>query len=71
MTEGGLLTYRDRLYIPKDDNLKRLIMDELHKIPYTGHLGYQKMIAATRKQFYWPGLKKDIAKYLAQCIECQ
>ena len=46
-------------------------MDELHKRPYTGHPGYQKMITATRKQFYWHGLKKDIAKYLAQCIECQ
>jgi hypothetical protein len=29
------------------------------------------MITTTRKQFYWSGLKKDIAKYLAQCIECQ
>jgi hypothetical protein len=71
MTEGGLLTYRDRMYIPNHDDLKRFIMDELHKRPYTGHPGYQKMITATRKQFYWPGLKKDIAKYLSQCIECQ
>jgi hypothetical protein len=71
MTEGGLLTYRDRMYIPNRDDLKRFIMDELHKRPYTGHPGYQKMITATRKQFYWPGLKKEIAKYLAQCIECQ
>jgi hypothetical protein len=46
-------------------------MDELHKRPYTGHPGYQKMITATRKQFYWPGLKKCIDKYLALCIECQ
>jgi hypothetical protein len=69
MTEGGLLTYRDRLYIPNCDDLKRFIMDELHKRPYTGHPGYQKMITATRKQFFWPGSKKDIAKYLAQCIE--
>ena len=71
MIEGGLLTYRDRLYIPNGDNLKRFIMDELHKIPYTGHPGYQKMITATRKPFYWPGLKKDIAEYLAKFIECQ
>jgi hypothetical protein len=71
MTEGGLITYRDRLYIPNCDDLKRFILDELHKRPYTGHLGYQKMITATRKQFYWPGLKKYIAKYLAQYIECQ
>ena len=46
-------------------------MDELHKRPYTGHLGYQKMITATKKQFYWPGLKKYIANYLAKCLECQ
>jgi hypothetical protein len=71
MTKGGLLTYRDRMYIPNRDDLKRFIMDELHKRPYTGHPGYQKMITVTRKQFYWPGLKKDIAKYLAQCIEFQ
>jgi hypothetical protein len=70
-TEGGLLTYRYSLYIPNCDDLKRFIMDELHKRPYIGHPGYQKMIIATQKQFYWPGLKKDVAKYLAQCIECQ
>jgi hypothetical protein len=46
-------------------------MDELHKRPYSGHPGYQKMITATRKQFYWPGMKKDIVEYLAKCIECQ
>ena len=71
MMEGGLLTYRNRLYIPYCDDLKRFIMDELNKRPYTSHLGYQKMITATRKQFYWCRLKKDIANYLAKCLECQ
>jgi hypothetical protein len=32
-----LLTYKGTLYIPNCDNLKRFIMDELHKRPYTGH----------------------------------
>ena len=71
MMEGGLLTYRTRLYIPDCDDLKRFIMDELHKRLYSGHPGYQKMITATKKQFYWPGMKKYIAEYLAKCIECQ
>jgi hypothetical protein len=71
MIDGGLLTYKNRLYIPECDDLKRFIMDELHKRPFTGHPGYQKMITVTRKKFYWPGLKKDIAEYLAKCIECQ
>jgi hypothetical protein len=71
MIDGGVLTYRNRLYILDCDDLKRFIMDELHKRPYTGHPRYQKMITATRKQFYWSGLKKDIVEYLAKCIECQ
>jgi hypothetical protein len=66
--DGGLLTYKNRLYILDCDDLKRFIKDELHKRPYTGHPGYQNMITATRKQFYWPRLKKYIAEYLAKCI---
>jgi hypothetical protein len=67
MIDGGLLTYKNRLYIPDCDDLKRFIMDELP----LGHPGYQNMITTTRKQFHWPGLKKDIANYLAKCLECQ
>jgi hypothetical protein len=69
MLDEGMLTYRNIFYIPNCDDLKRFIMDELHKRPYTSHLRYQKMITATRKQFYWPGLKKDIVDYLDKCLE--
>ena len=46
-------------------------MDEIHKIPYTDHPRYQKMITATRKLFYWLRLKNDIVDYLDKCLECQ
>jgi hypothetical protein len=49
MIDGGLLTYKNRLYIPECDDLKRFIMDELHKRPYTGHPRYQKMITTTEE----------------------
>jgi hypothetical protein len=71
LLNDGLLTYKGRLYIPNFDDLKRFIMDELHKRPYTGHLGYQKMITVTRKLFYWPKMKKDIDNYFAKCLECR
>jgi hypothetical protein len=71
MTKGGFLTYRSRFYIPNCDDLKRFILDELHKKPYSGHPGYQNIITDTRRQFYWPRMNKDIAEYLAKCIECQ
>jgi hypothetical protein len=71
LLNDGLLTYKGRLYIPNCDDLKRFIMDELHKRPYTGHPGYQKMITTTKKLFYWPRMKKDIVDYLDKCLECQ
>jgi hypothetical protein len=71
LLNDGLLTYKGRLYILKCDDLKRSMMDELHKIPYIGHHGYQKMITSTRKLFYCPRLKKNIVNYLAKSLECK
>lgn len=66
----GMLKYKNGLY-PTKWTLKNLILDEFHKIPYVGHPGYQKLITALRKEYYWPGMKKDATKYLTRCQECQ
>ena len=41
----------------------------MHNVPYVGHLGYQKKIAAVRSQFFWLGMKKDVVDYIAKCME--
>ena len=46
-------------------------MDEIHKALYSGQPGYQKMITTARKQYFWPGMKKDIAEYISKCMKCQ
>ena len=61
LEEDGLLTYKGRIYIPDVANLRRVVMDEIHQAPYSGHPGYQKTIAIARKQYFWPGMKKDMA----------
>jgi len=66
LLNDGMLTYKYRLYIPNCDELNRLILDELHKIPYIGYPSYQKMITCTKKLFYWPRMKTDIVDYLAK-----
>ena len=38
--QKGLLYYKNRLYIPNVESLKREILDEYHKHPYAGHPGY-------------------------------
>jgi hypothetical protein len=68
LLNDDMLTYEGRLYIPNCNDLRRFIMDELHKIPYTGYLGFQKMIITTTKIFYWPRLKKEIADHIDKCL---
>jgi hypothetical protein len=43
----------------------------MHNVPYAGHLGYQKTIAAVKSQYYWPDMKKELADFIAKCLECQ
>eukprot|EP00253_Pinus_taeda_P011178 PITA_11178 len=71
LNKDGMIHFKQRLYVPSQDKIKNLIMDEFHVSHYAGHPGYQKMITAIRKEYFWPGMKKDIAEYLARCLECQ
>ena len=49
LEEDGLLTYKNKIYIPNVADLRRVVMDEIHQAPYSGHPGYQKTIAIARK----------------------
>jgi hypothetical protein len=49
LKEDGILMYRHRVYVPNDQELKNMLLSEMHKVPYVGHPGYQKTIAAVKK----------------------
>ena len=69
--EKGLMLYKNMLYVPNIPEVKLLILNEVHKSPYSGHLGYQKMITMLRKEYFWPNMKNEVAGFLARCIEYQ
>jgi hypothetical protein len=48
-----------------------MILHEMHNVPYAGHPGYQKIVAAIKSHYFWLGMKKEIAQYIARCMECQ
>ena len=64
--QKGLICYKNRLYIPNVESLKKEILDEYHKQPYSGHPGYQKILTTLKKKFFWSGMKKDVADNLAR-----
>eukprot|EP00253_Pinus_taeda_P022460 PITA_22460 len=71
LDDAGMMYYKKRLYVPNQNSIKNLILDEFHISHYAGHAGYQKMITAIQKDYFWLGMKKNVAEYLARCLECQ
>jgi hypothetical protein len=43
----------------------------MNNVPYDGHTGYQKTIAAIKSQYYWLGMKKEVVDFIVKCLECQ
>ncbi|KAI3795130.1 hypothetical protein L1987_37776 [Smallanthus sonchifolius] len=67
---NGLLYFLNRIWIPDRDNLRTFIMNEAHKTRYSIHPGADKMYMDLRTQYWWPGMKKDIALYVSKCLTC-
>ena len=53
--------HKDRVYVPNLGDIRKMVLKETHDVPYVGHSGYQKIVAAVRKQYYWLGMKNDVA----------
>ena len=71
MEEDGLLTYKNRIYIPNEVYLRRVVMGEIHQVPYSSHPRYQKTIATARNQYFLLGMRKDMDEYISRCMKCQ
>lgn len=71
LTTDGLVRLRDKIYVSYDNKLKKLMFREFHVKPYLGHPGYQKMLTIVNKFYYWPNLKKEVAEFMATCLDFQ
>ncbi|XP_045476972.1 uncharacterized protein LOC123682415 [Harmonia axyridis] len=58
-----------KLCIPTEQRTK--VLKENHDSALAGHLGIAKMIAKISWNYYWPGMFRDIAKYVRNCTSCQ
>ena len=69
--ERGLIFFRDRICIPAKEELKEAILGEAHKSHMSFHPGATKMYQDLKKRFWWHGMKKDVAEYVARCLTCR
>ncbi|KAJ9547235.1 hypothetical protein OSB04_019778 [Centaurea solstitialis] len=68
--DEGVRYFKDKMWTPKDDQLRSTIMDEAHLTKYSIHPVSDKMYKGLKEHYWWPGMKKDIALYVSKCLTC-
>jgi hypothetical protein len=69
--DGGVLWYKGRICVPNVKELKDKILREAHESDYSIHPGGNKMYHDLKATYWWYGMKRDIAEYVALCDTCQ
>ncbi|WVZ93871.1 hypothetical protein U9M48_039824 [Paspalum notatum var. saurae] len=69
--EQGTLWYKNRICVPNVDNIRKLILSEAHDTAYSIHPGSTKMYYDLKERFWWYGMKRAVAEYVAICDTCQ
>ena len=67
---GGLLKYRERIWIPNHEPLTTQIIQKIHDSFLSGHPGRDATIALVSRKFFWPGLNQDIRQFVKNCDTC-
>ena len=67
----GILWFESCLVVPKNHELWKQILDKAHLSKFSIHPGSNKMYQDLKQNFWWTRMKREIAKYVAECDTCQ
>jgi hypothetical protein len=65
--DEGVLWYKGRICVLNDNELKDKILREAHVSAYSFHPRGNKMYHDLKATYWWYGMKRDVAKYVALC----
>ena len=71
LSDDGILKFGTRLCVPNDGDLRRKLLEEAHCSKLAVHPRGTNMYRDLKQNYWWPGMKRDIAQYVAQCLVCQ
>jgi len=69
--EGDLMLKEGKVYVPKDEELRVEIIQLHHDVPAAGYGGRWKTVELVTRNYWWPGVTRDVGKYVEGCDLCQ
>ncbi|WVZ49077.1 hypothetical protein U9M48_000458 [Paspalum notatum var. saurae] len=67
----GTVWHGDRICVPNIKSIRDLIPKEAHETAYSIHPGSEKMYQDLKRKFWWYGMKREVAEYVALCDVCR
>ena len=71
ITKDGMLIMKGKVCVPNVDKLRKAIMEKAHCSAYVMASSSTKMYRTIRKNYWWSGMKRDIAEFVSICLVCQ
>ena len=68
--EDGIVLKEGKIYMPEGD-LRREIIQLHHDTPLGGHGGRWKTTELISRNYWWPGVTKEVGRYVEGCNACQ
>ena len=68
--EDRIVMKEERIYVPEED-LRRKIIQLHHDTPVEGHGGRWKTTELIGRNYWWPGITKEVGRYMDRCDACQ
>ena len=57
--------------MPDVAEVRKEVLKEAQKSKFFIHLESNKMYQDLKRNFWWQGMKKDVAEFVAKCLICQ
>ena len=51
-------------------HMRERVLEENHNTPTSGHLGNRRTALRICHKYFWPGMTRDIRRYVARCKVC-
>jgi len=67
----GVIYKEGKVYVPKDNILRAEIIRLHYGMLVEGHGGQWKTVELVTRNFWWPGVTKEVKRYMEECDSCQ
>ncbi|CAO2148692.1 unnamed protein product [Urochloa humidicola] len=69
--DQGTVWLKDRICVPRDEEIRKTILTEAYQSRYSIHPGCTKMYHDLKSRFWWKKMKVDIVEFVARCDVCR